>query len=86
MFETLQRGKEERGTGKQGERYVQTGRKVRSNWDGEAFKLVATARPHKSGRAPLYVGAVGQIQVLFHGMFPTATLIVDRLYNSAYHY
>ena len=37
--------------------YVGTGEKVRANRERDGMSLNSNARPHKLGRAPLYVGA-----------------------------
>ena len=41
----------------EGERYVQTGEKVRCNRERDGGLLDSGGRPHKSGRAPEYLGA-----------------------------
>jgi len=42
---------------RKGKRYVQTGEKILGNREKVIGLLVAAARPHICGRAPLYLGA-----------------------------
>ena len=43
--------------GKWGERYVLTGGKTACSRERNGVSLVVDGRPHKLGRAPLYIGA-----------------------------
>ena len=43
--------------GNRGGRYVLTGKEIRSNRERYRVPCVVVSRPHKSGRAPLYLGA-----------------------------
>ena len=47
--------------GNRGKRYVVTRKEIRSNRERYGVPLVVVSRPHKSGRAPLYLGAPAQI-------------------------
>ena len=44
-----------------GERSLQTGRKILGNKEKGTFWIVAAARPHKLGRAPLHLGAPARL-------------------------
>ena len=51
------KGKGGKDTQKQGKRRVETGEKTRRNREKDRISLESGGRPHKLGRAPLYLGA-----------------------------
>ena len=52
---------EKRQALQKGERSLQTGKKVLGNREKGTLRLVAIARPHKLGRAPLHLGAPARL-------------------------